>query len=1292
MTSPVVGRVSVEINASAKGFARSLRTELIREFKGAGLDKALQDAIGKRKIKIPVEPDYDHKAPRPVPQDNTRDNPDLLMRAFRQDVDRQLRALAKQAVTIPVRPDTDRLRGDLATALGDIERRLKAKIPTEPGDRREYERSLRSQVEDVAHRVKMTLPAPTFQKPVRPPKVQVEVDPVMSAFQATVRREISALANRAAKIPVEADTNGLRTRLGAQLAEIQRHAKMQVPTEPGARAAYEARLRAMLAAVQRSIPPIRSDVKVDVDRSALRAALTGLSGLASAARMASLAAGGLAGIGAIAGAGAAGLAGLASATAGAVQWLGALVTAAVSASGALLILPGAAAVAASGIAALIVGFKGIGDALKASGQAATGGGGGRAIVDTARQIAQAERGVASAERTYQAALRDSKKAQEDLNQARKDAVKRIEDLNRSLRRSQLDEREAAIRLREAREELARAEERGNDPREIERAQLAYEEAALAVEEAAAHTKDLKEENDDAVKKGVENSDLVQAALERQQRAADHLASATEGLASAQEALAAAQKKVNAAGGGGGVNKFAEAMAKLAPAAQAVVRAMIALRPAWEAVQRSVQQALFAGVAGDLTRLSDSVLPTVKTGLVGVAGVLNGQMRAGMAELSTRSSKIRLAEIFTNAKAALDGLTPAVRPFTKALLDMSGVGSEVTADLTRQFGGFLSRVSKQMSDMAASGKLKEIIENGVAALKAIGRAALDLGGILKGIFSAADLGGGNGGLFGWLHRLNELINSMAGQGVLRDLFAELGRIGDALMPVLLAFGRALVPVSKAIGDLAVAFAPALITLLGSLGGALASLAPGLISLAPLVSTLAAGLQPLADILVGLVQSAAPGMNALLGGLVDGLKLLAPVAPIVGKALGDLMQALAPLLPMIASGLASGLTVAATALSTLSAELGPVIGQISTMFVGVMKELLPVLIQWGVTVLPIAAKAGVALAKAIAPLAPVLAQMAAQFAGKLAEYLPKFAATMAKLVPIIAEVAMQLGKGLLDALLMLAPHLPEIIDAGLQLWLAFAQLLPVLLPLLPPLVQLATLAMNAALQSGALRVVLGALTGALNVAGSAVRLITGFIRGLLSPVDTVRGAIGRMGDAFRDGASRAGQAVRDLAGHIGGAFANAGKLLYQAGRNIVNGLINGIRDMFGALRDAAGRMTGIISDFLPHSPAKTGPLSGSGSPYLSGRSISQMVASGVTSNLGVAKSAAADLADRFAITPPPLTGLAGLAGLDLPDGGDHPTQVEIPIYIGDEVVRVVRTEISSSNRGIRRRATAGSGARR
>lgn len=100
-----------------------------------------------------------------------------------------------------------------------------------------------------------------------------------------------------------------------------------------------------------------------------------------------------------------------------------------------------------------------------------------------------------------------------------------------------------------------------------------------------------------------------------------------------------------------------------------------------------------------------------------------------------------------------------------------------------------------------------------------------------------------------------------------------------------------------------------------------------------------------------------------------------------------------------------------------------------------------------------------------------------------------------------------------------------------------------------------------------------------------------------VDAVRGAWNAIWGVL----SGIGSAVQ-------GALAGAGRWLYNAGRSIIQGLIDGITDMIGSVTRAIDRVTGIIRDHMPGSPVKRGPLRVLNRGYAGGQ-IVKMVADGI-----------------------------------------------------------------------------------
>ena len=78
----------------------------------------------------------------------------------------------------------------------------------------------------------------------------------------------------------------------------------------------------------------------------------------------------------------------------------------------------------------------------------------------------------------------------------------------------------------------------------------------------------------------------------------------------------------------------------------------------------------------------------------------------------------------------------------------------------------------------------------------------------------------------------------------------------------------------------------------------------------------------------------------------------------------------------------------------------------------------------------------------------------------------------------------------------------------------------------------------------------------------------------------------------GVGRVGAKVGEIPGVVKAPFSGAGSWLASAGESIVEGLIGGIRSMIGAAGRAASDVMSTIAGFIPHSPAKWGPFSGSG----------------------------------------------------------------------------------------------------
>ncbi|MER6374874.1 phage tail tape measure protein [Streptomyces mirabilis] len=104
-------------------------------------------------------------------------------------------------------------------------------------------------------------------------------------------------------------------------------------------------------------------------------------------------------------------------------------------------------------------------------------------------------------------------------------------------------------------------------------------------------------------------------------------------------------------------------------------------------------------------------------------------------------------------------------------------------------------------------------------------------------------------------------------------------------------------------------------------------------------------------------------------------------------------------------------------------------------------------------------------------------------------------------------------------------------------------------------------------------------------------------------------GHWGKAWKDLKKLASDALKDAWRLIKDMGSNAGTLLWDAGKNIIKGLIGGIKSMIGAVGGAISDVVSEVKNHLPWSPAKKGPLSGSGAPEIGGRNIVKLMAQGI-----------------------------------------------------------------------------------
>ncbi|WP_426727089.1 transglycosylase SLT domain-containing protein [Corynebacterium auriscanis] len=771
---------------------------------------------------------------------------------------------------------------------------------------------------------------------------KITINPNMGSFKTKLKSELERMDVELG-VDIVPDADGFRERLRAAMGDVP---NMEVKVDADTSTAA-----AELARVARDR---EATIRVDVDRSPLDSLASGLdsvgqrsTGVAQALGRIAIAGGGIATIGTLA--------------SGAVGPLMALSSAAATASGALLVLPGAMVAGGAGIAALAVGAGGLKDAFSAMGQEAESAGedtskaarsaqrsveaaqrgivqaqrnvedanrgveqAHRAVADAQRGVEKAAQGIADAEQGVADAQRESQRAQQSLNDARSEAVRDLKSMNEQLQDSALDEEAASLAVARARENLQKTL---SDPKasglDRQEADLRYREQVNRLQRLRERNQQLAEDVKRANDAGVEGSARVVAAKERVERAARGEADAQRRVSDAQQAMVDAQQRVADANQGvidaqqrvadaqegvreanqrladslldlneaqskatGGVDKFGEAMAKLSPNARGFVTAIQGLRSQWTDLRLEVQDNLFAGMGESITRLANTQLPTLRAGLSGVASEINGGVRASFAELSTSAAQMDFSTTLGNARGLFAGLAQAAAPLTRVWIDIATVGSTYLPRMGQAIANVSQRLSTMVSNARQTGRLNEIINNGIGALQSFGRIAGNVGGALAGVFRAATAS--SGGLLGNLERvtgaMRQWTQSAQGQEALRSFFTATSEALAAVVPLALQFAQ----------------------IFGT-------------TIAPAISSF--------------IQSAAPGFSAFLSGLQQGLAGLAPAMGPAGQAFGALAASLAPVLSVVgqvAGALLQGLAPAVT-------QMAPVLGPLIVGFGGVAAAL-------------------------------------------------------------------------------------------------------------------------------------------------------------------------------------------------------------------------------------------------------------------------------------------------------------------------------------------------------------------
>lgn len=311
------------------------------------------------------------------------------------------------------------------------------------------------------------------------------------------------------------------------------------------------------------------------------------------------------------------------------------------------------------------------------------------------------------------------------------------------------------------------------------------------------------------------------------------------------------------------------------------------------------------------------------------------------------------------------------------------------------------------------------------------------------------------------------------------------------------------------------------------------------------------------------------------------------------------------------------------------------------------------------------------------------------------LPGIIAAIVNALPLLLETALTLFSQLVDALVEIVPLLLETIATVLlpQLLLAIIELVPELLlaalelfqtlidavvEILPQLIrtllvvvlpQLITtiVKMLPQLLTAAIQAFMALVTGVLEVLPEIVSiLLTEVLPTLVTTIiSMVPELLAAAITLFTELVTGVAQIIPDLLGAVASmgldlvnAVLGLGGALYDAGKNILNQLWDGIKEVGGkAVQWVKDNVVEKIKNLWPFSPAKEGPFKGSGSPLHAGRNIINQLAEGMAQAAPNALRAARGVVDGIQFGGPAMA----LAGGGAPGGFS-------PILVRDISVKI------------------------
>ena len=222
---------------------------------------------------------------------------------------------------------------------------------------------------------------------------------------------------------------------------------------------------------------------------------------------------------------------------------------------------------------------------------------------------------------------------------------------------------------------------------------------------------------------------------------------------------------------GDMEKLAEEMAKLSPAAQEFVKSFGRINEAFKPIRTAVQEAFFQDLGKQMESVAQVTLPVLRTGMLQVATAMNGMAKEAARVVKEPFFQNFLADSLKTTATATTILTGAVEPLAASLAGLVKVGNPFTIMLSQWIVDLSNSAALYINSAEGQKQLTDAINVGIDALQRLGDLIGSVFNLFVALFKVSNEDGLSliGTLTQIVDKMTEWVNSAEGSDKLRALF-------------------------------------------------------------------------------------------------------------------------------------------------------------------------------------------------------------------------------------------------------------------------------------------------------------------------------------------------------------------------------------------------------------------------------------------------------------------------------------------------------------------------------------------